>query len=54
METNQLKLPNIHHAKTVDGTFKTANELSKSLDSLKSLDNYVDAESFYNCVKKSD
>ena len=48
METNQLKLPNIHHAK--DSNFKSSNGLSKSLDSLKSLETIADTETFYNNV----
>ena len=51
MESNQLKLPSIHHAK--DANFKTSNALSKSLDSLKSLETIADTETFYNNVKKS-
>ena len=52
MEANQLKLPNIHHAKKLDASFKDSNALSKSLDSLKSLENVTDAESFRDSVTK--
>ena len=51
MEANQLKLPSIHHAK--DANFKASNALSKSLDSLKSLETIADTETFNNSVKKS-
>ena len=54
MEANQFKLPNIHHAKNGDssGAFKTANALSKSLDSLKSLESFADVANFSSSVKK--
>lgn len=51
MEANQLKLPSIHHAK--DANFKASNTLSKSLDSLKSLETIADRETFNTNVKKS-
>ena len=54
METNQFKLPNIHHAKNGDnsGVFKSTNALSKSLDSLKSLESFADVANFTSSVKK--